>query len=332
MIINEANLKLWSRFGSRATFGIAAVELAATTDNLMVLTADVSTSAGLERFRRTFPDKFLDVGIAEQNMMGIAAGLASEGFHVITTTFAPFQTMRCCEQIRVNLGYMGQKVCMVGLASGVALGTLGYTHCCIEDVAIMRAIPGITVVCPADCGETVKAVLAAVHHHESVYIRLTGSSNNPMVYREDYSFEFGKALWLREGRDVTIIATGTMVHESLEAAKLLEGDGIATAVVNMHTIKPLDNDAVTRACAESALLVTAEEHSIIGGLGGAVAEFKATLKQTPPQLFIGLPDKYGKVGEYKYLLKKHGLTANDMATRIRAALVPDPGAGVTPLR
>jgi len=191
MIINNAKLKSWSRIGSRAAFGLAAMELGETVANLLVLTADVSTSAGLERFKKTFPDKFLDVGIAEQNMMGIAAGLASEGFKVITTTFAPFQTMRCLEQIRVNFGYMKQKVCMVGLASGVVLGTLGYTHCSIEDVAIMRAIPGMTIVSPADCGETVKATLAAINHGGSVYIRLTGGANNPMVYEQDYDFEIG---------------------------------------------------------------------------------------------------------------------------------------------
>jgi len=168
MQITKRNIKSWSRIGSRATFGLAALELGESIDNLLILTADTSTSAGLDRFKKIYPDKFLDVGIAEQNMMGIAAGLASEGVQVITSTFGPFQTMRCCEQIKVNLGYMQQKVCMVGLASGVALGTLGYTHCCIEDLSIMRSIPGITVISPADCVETVKALAAAMEHPQSV--------------------------------------------------------------------------------------------------------------------------------------------------------------------
>jgi transketolase len=184
----------------------------------------------------------------------------------------------------------------------------------------MRALPGMVVVSPCDGLEIVKAVFAAAEHQGPVYLRLAGAMNSPMVNTSDYLFTIGKALRLREGRDVTVIATGTMVHESLEAAKLLEADGITTAVVNMHTIKPLDTDVVTRACAESALLVTAEEHSIIGGLGGAVAEFKATLEHTPPQLFVGIPDRFCEVGEYKYLLKKYGLTASDIAARIRAAL------------
>jgi transketolase len=204
-------------------------------------------------------------------MMGIAAGLASEGVKVITSTFAPFQTMRCCEQIKVNLGYMRHKVCMVGLASGVVLGTLGYTHCSIEDVAVMRSIPGITVISPADCVETVKATLAAVDHKESVYIRLTGGAKNPPVYSEDYDFEIGKANILREGNDVTIIAAGTMVYESLKVADILHERGISATVVNMHTIKPIDTSVIEKVCKFSKLVVTVEEHSTIGGLGSAVA-------------------------------------------------------------
>jgi len=316
MKIDEESMKIWSRIGSRATFGMTALELGNTIDDLMILTGDTSTSAGLERFKKTFPNKFLDVGIAEQNMMGIAAGLASEGIKVITATFAPFQTMRCCEQIRVNLGYMQHKVCMVGLASGVALGVLGYTHCCIEDVGIMRSIPGITIVSPADCGETVKATLAAIDHNGSVYIRLTGDMRNPAVYREDYKFEIGKANIIREGGDITIIAAGTMVYECLQAADILSEQGISAKVVNMHTIKPLDTPVIEEACESSNLIVTVEEHSIVGGLGGAVAEYKATLNKTPPQIFIGLPDKFGEAGEYRYLLEKYGLTAKQIAERI----------------
>ena len=316
MLINKTSLKMWSRIGSRATFGMVALELGKTIEDLMILTGDTSTSAGLERFKKAYPGKFLDVGIAEQNMMGIAAGLASEGVKVITSTFAPFQTMRCCEQVKVNLGYMRHKVCMVGLASGVVLGVLGYTHCSIEDVAVMRSIPGITVISPADCLETVKATLAAIDHNESVYIRLTGGANDPQAYKEDYKYEIGKANILREGNDLTIIAAGTMVAESLKAADILSEQGISTKVVNMHTIKPLDTAAIEKACAASKLIVTVEEHSIVGGLGSAVAEYKTALRNAPPQLIIGLPDKFGEVGEHRYLLEKCGLTAKQMADRI----------------
>ena len=303
MKIDEANARMWSRIGSRAAFGLATLELGEKIENLLILTADTSTSAGLDRFKKKFPGKFLDVGIAEQNMIGIAAGLASEGVQVITATFGPFQTMRCCEQIKVNLGYMRQKVCMVGLASGVVLGTLGYTHCCIEDLSIMRSIPGITVISPADCGETVKATMAAIEHNESVYIRLTGGMNNPIVYTDDYEFQVGKAVTLRQGSDVTIITTGTMVGTSLEVAEILETVGISSEIINMHTLKPIDTVVIEKACELSKLIVTVEEHSIIGGLGSAVAEHKTKLSTMTPQMMIGLPDRYGKAGEYKDYIK-----------------------------
>ena len=240
MIINERNIKTWSTIGSRATFGIAALELAKVIDNLMVLTCDVSTSAGLDRFRKTYPEKYVDLGIAEQNMIGVAAGLSSEGHNVITTTFAPFQTIRCCEQIKVNIGYMKQRVCMVGIASGLALGTLGFTHCCIEDVGILRTIPGITIISPADSLETVKALQSAVKLKTSSYIRLTGTSNNPIVYNEDYKFEIGKSIQLNDGKDITIFCAGATVHTCLDAAKKLKEKNISAKVVNMHTIKPFN--------------------------------------------------------------------------------------------
>ena len=307
MIINDRNIKIWSTIGARATLGIAALDLAKDIDNLMVLTCDVSTSAGLDRFRKTYPEKYLDLGIAEQNMIGVAAGLASENFNVITTTFAPFQTMRCCEQIKVNLGYMGQKICMVGIASGLALGTLGFTHCCIEDVGILRSIPGITIISPADSLETVKALEKAVKSENPSYIRLTGTSNNPIVYKEDYNFEIGKSITLKEGKDITIFSSGSMVYQSLEAAKILESKNISSTVVNMHTIKPIDKIAIDKAC-NSKLIVSIEEHNIIGGLGSAIAEHKSGLKNSPKQLFIGIKDTYTKGGSYKFLQEKHRLT------------------------
>ena len=315
MDINEKNIKIWSTIGSRATLGIAALELAKEIDNLMVLTCDVSTSAGLDRFRKTYPEKYLDLGIAEQNMIGVAAGLASENFNVITTTFAPFQTMRCCEQIKVNLGYMGQKICMVGIASGLSLGTLGYTHCCIEDVGILRSIPGITIISPADSLETVKALQAAVKSENPSYLRLTGSSNNPIVYKEDYKFEIGKSITLKEGKDITIFCTGAMVYKCLEAAKILESKNTSSKVVNIHTIKPIDKEAIKEAC-NSSLIVSVEEHNIIGGLGSAIAEYKSSLKKSPKQLFLGIKDTYTKGGNYKFLQDKHRLTTEKIVEDI----------------
>ena len=315
MIIDDRSIKMWSTIGPRATLGIAALDLAKKIDNLMVLTCDVSTSAGLDRFRKTCPEKYLDLGIAEQNMIGVAAGLASEKFNVITTTFAPFQTMRCCEQIKVNIGYMKQKICMVGIASGLALGTLGYTHCCIEDVGILRSIPGITIISPADSLETVKALEAAVQSKNSAYIRLTGSSNNPIVYKNDYKFEIGKSIILREGEDITIFCSGSMVFQSLKAAEILEKKSISAKVVNMHTIKPIDKIAIEEAC-KTSLIVSVEEHNILGGLGSAIAEHKSTLNSSTKQIFLGIKDNYSKGGSYKFLQEKHGLTSDKISEEI----------------
>ena len=315
-ILNKANFKIWSRLGMRATFGVAALELGNTVDKLMILTSDVSTSAGLDRFKKKFPDKYLDVGIAEQNLIGIGAGLASEGFNVITTTFAPFQTIRCCEQIKVNLGYMKQKICMVGLASGLALGTLGYTHCCIEDVGILRSIPNLTIISPADSSEVVKAVLASLEHKNSVYIRLTGGANIDQIYEDDYSFKIGQSITLKEGNDISIFATGTMVKVALDCSKILSKSNINAEVINVHTIKPIDINKVNESAKKSKLIVSIEEHNIIGGLGSAIAECLAGIKNSPEQIFFGINDSYSEGGDYNFLKKKFNLTPNFISIKI----------------
>jgi len=196
MIINDKNIKLLSSIGPRATLGLSLLEIINKKKNLMVLTCDVSTSAGLDRFRKQFPENYLDLGIAEQNMIGVATGLASEGFEIVTTTFAPFQVLRCCEQIKVNLGYMKEKICMVGLASGLILGNLGFTHCCIEDIGVLRSIPNINIVSPSDSLEVLKSIEASFSQKYSTYIRLTGGPNNPIINKKDYKFEIGKGIKL----------------------------------------------------------------------------------------------------------------------------------------
>jgi len=314
--ITSKNARQWSRLGSRGVFGQAILSLAETKKDLMVLSADLGSSSGLSRFKNAFPDKFLNVGISEQNMIGVAAGLAKEGSVVFATSFAPFIAMRASEQIRMNMGYMDLNIKAVAIGSGIAMAFLGNSHYGIEDASIMRSIPNLTVVSPADCGEIVKTVFAAAEYEGPMYIRLTGEANNPVVYKEDYNFEIGKAITLREGSEITIIANGTMVYESLEAAKILELEGLSATVVNMHTIKPLDTSVIDKAVASSKLIVSVEEHSVIGGLGGAISEYKTSLRNAPPQLIIGLPDKFGKVGEHRYLLEKYGLTAKQIAEKI----------------
>jgi transketolase len=310
-MIKPAQIRMYAKMGSRASFGLACVDLAKEIDNLMVLTADVSTSAGLERYRKSFSDKFLDVGISEQNMIGIATGLSSEGYEVITTTFAPFQTMRCCEQIRVNLGYMNQKVIMVGLASGVVLGELGFTHCAFEDIGVLRSIPNITIISPADPFETIKATKAAIAHNNSVYIRLTGGANAGMVYDKDYDFEIGKAIKLKDGNNLSILASGTMVKKALDVATKLDAN-----VYNFHTIKPIDEKAIIEA-SKTKYIVTIEEHNVIGGLGSSVAEVISKHKLNVKHLSLGIADSYTKASSYEDLLDEYGLNVDKIIQSIK---------------
>jgi len=313
--INPTNARAWSRLGSRGTFGQAILAVA-DTPGLMVLSADLGNSSGLDRFKASYPDKFLNAGIAEQNLIGVAGGLAKEGCKVFATSFAPFLAFRAGEQIRMNLGYMELNVKVVAIGSGIAMGFLGNSHYGIEDAAVMRAVPNLTVVCPADCSEIVKTVQAAVQFEGPMYIRLTGGVNNPSVYSSEYEFVIGKAHLLRQGSDVAIIASGTMVYESLQAAQLLESQGISTAVLNMHTLKPLDTAAIDSLVCGVKVLVTVEEHSVVGGLGSAVAEYLAPRAGCPPHLLLGLPDAFIDAADYRHMLERHGLVGGKIVDRI----------------
>jgi transketolase len=284
----------------------------------MVLSADLGKSSGLDRFAKTYPEKFLNTGIAEQNLIGVAAGLSKEGFQVFATSFAPFISMRASEQIRMNMGYMGLNIKAVSIGSGLSMGFLGNSHYGIEDAAIMRAIPNITVVSPADCGEIIKVVYASLSYDKPMYIRLTGGVNNPVVYENEYDFQIGKAVTLKEGNDIFLIASGTMVYEALEAAKYLDALNISASVINMHTLKPLDTELLDKVLSRGKPIVTIEEHSIIGGLGSAVSEYKTRFKNAPPHLIIGLPDAFGDTGDYEYLLNRYHLKGNLISERIKS--------------
>ncbi|MDR2761864.1 MAG: transketolase family protein [Planctomycetaceae bacterium] len=319
--LTSANIRAWSRLGQMGTFfGVALLEIAKSRDSVKVLTADLAFLSGLNRFKTSYPDRFINVGIAEQNMIGIAAGLAMEGNCVFTTTYATFITMRSFEQIRHNLGYHNLNVKVIGSSAGLAMGMSGNTHYAIEDLSLIRTIPNLIVLSPADSVEAYMTALAAAESDLPIYIRLTGGLNCPIVYNESYDFSIGKSIMLREGGDVTIIASGTMVYVSLEAAKLLESYGISAAVINMHTIKPIDKEAIEIACKRSQLIVTVEEHNVVGGLGAAVSEYKSTLKNTPIQLFIGIPDTFCKPGDYKYLLDYYELSPNSIAQKIKKTM------------
>ena len=286
----------------------------------MMVTGDLGDSSGLARFKNTFPDRFINVGIAEQNMIGVAAGLAKEGYNVFATSFGPFITLRSGEQVRMNLGYMELNVKAVAIGSGLSMAFLGNSHYGLEDAAVMRSIPNLTVVSPADCAEIVKVVHAAAEFDGPMYIRLTGAVGNPPVYTEEYDFEIGKSITLKKGSDMTIFATGSMVYESLEAAKILDNSGISATVVNAHTLKPFDYSEIDKAISSSKIIVTVEEHSIIGGLGSIVAEYKAKFTNSPAQLILGLPDKFGKTAEYRYLLEKYRLVGDKIAIDIQKFL------------
>ena len=316
MIFDKKKINMFSMVGSRATFGLTMFELSKEIENLMVLTADVSTSAGLDRYRNTYKDKYIDVGISEQNMMTIAAGLSSEGFNVFTTTFAPFQTMRCLEQIKVNLGYMKHKVTMVGLASGLVLGPLGYTHCCIEDISIMRSIPNIQVLSPADPFESAKSVIAAANSKESTYIRLTGGSNAPKVYNEDYEFQIGEPVQILEGENTTIFATGSSVYNSLKACEILKEDKIFPNVINIHTLKPNDTEKIKRIINNSKLIFTIEEHIGIGGLNSMISEINSQMEIGKKHIPIFIPNNYNLSGNYNFLMQTFKLDPKSIAERI----------------
>lgn len=318
---DKRNIRTWSLLGPSGAVGTASLELAETNQKVVFLTADLARFSGFERLRSRHPDRIYNFGIAEQNMIGAAAGLAKEGFVPFATTYASFAASRCADQVRANMSYMRLPIKLIGLTAGYGAGILGATHMGIEDVAFMRALPNITVISPADCIEMIKAICAAADTEEPTYIRLTGPVNTPSVYQEDYAFEIGKAVRLRTGHDVCLIAAGSMVHYAEEAAAGLEEEGISCSVVNMHTVKPLDTEAVMEANETHSLIVTAEEHSIYGGLYGAVSEQLCKLTCHKPVLAFGIGDFFARAGSYHYQMAESGLTVEAMKTKIRERLL-----------
>ena len=312
---------MWARIGIRAFYGQALSSIAAENPNVMAVSADLGRSSGLDRFSKEYPDQFLNSGIAEQNMGGVSAGLARMGFDVFASTFAPFASMRASEQVRMNMGYMHEPVKLVALGSGLAMGFLGNSHYGLEDLAVMRAIPGLTIISPADCAELYKTLEACVGFEHPVYIRLTGAVSCPIVYMEDYDFEIGKAVWLREARKVTIISAGTTVGHCLEAAAALEEDGIDVGLLNMHTVKPLDSGAIAHAVETSNTIFVVDEHTRIGGLGSAITDHIVEHHGTGVRLFChGIDDRYVETGSYPFLLQKNGLDAAGIEAFIRTKL------------
>ena len=307
------------KIATRESYGNALTELGAKHENLVVLDADLAAATKTSIFKKAYPERHIDCCIDERNMMGIAAGLAATGKVPFASTFAMFAAGRAFEQIRNSIGYPKLNVKIGATHAGISVGEDGATHQCNEDIALMRTIPGMVVINPADDVEARAAVLAAYEHEGPVYMRF-GRLAVPVINdNPDYKFEIGKGITLKDGKDMTIIATGLCVSESLEAAKMLEADGIDARVINIHTIKPLDEALVVKAAKETGRVFTVEEHSIIGGLGSAVCDTLSA--QAPAKVTkIGVEDTYGESGPAAELIHKYGLDAEGIYNKIAASL------------
>ena len=296
----------WMYTSQRKEYANALTEVGKERTDVVVLDADLSSSTRTAEFAKNFPERFFNCGIAEQNMIGTAAGLAAAGKTVFASTFAAFATGRCWDQIRQAVAYSNLDVKIVATHAGITVGPDGATHQALEDIAIMRVLPNMTVIVPADGAETYKAIKAIANYKGPCYVRL-GRSDVPLVTSMETPFEVGKAYLLKEGSDITLAACGQMVAICLEAAEELESRGISAEVLNVSTIKPLDKDAIAKSVEKTGCIVTAEEHSIEGGLGSAVCEFLCETYSVPQQR-IGTPACFGESGESDALMKKYGLT------------------------
>ena len=305
------------KIATRESYGNALVELGKEHEDVVVLDADLAAATKTGTFKKAFPERHIDCGIAECNMIGVAAGIATTGKVPFASSFAMFAAGRAYEQVRNSVGYPKLNVKIGASHAGISVGEDGATHQCNEDIALMRTIPGMVVINPSDDVEAKAAVKAAYEHEGPVYLRF-GRLAVPVINdNEDYKFELGKAITLREGTDVTIIASGLPVSESLAAAEKLAEDGISAEVINMHTIKPLDEEAVIAAAAKTGKIVTVEEHSIIGGLGSSVCDVVA--EKAPAKVMkIGINDVYGESGPAVELIKKYGLDANSIYEKVKA--------------
>ena len=302
---------------TRDAYGAALKQLG-TRDDILVLDADLAKATKTITFKKEFPEKFIDCGIAEGNMMGVAAGLATTGYTVFASSFAMFAAGRAFEQVRNSIAYPKLNVKIGATHAGISVGEDGASHQCCEDIALMRSIPNMVIINPADDVEAMAAVHAAVDHEGPVYMRF-GRLAVPRVNSEDYKFELGKGVLLKDGKDVTIVATGLMVNEALIAAETLKAEGIDARVINIHTIKPIDKDILIAAAKETGAIVTAEEHSIIGGLGSAVSE--ALAEEYPvPVVKLGVNDTFGKSGPALELLKIFGLDAENIVIKAKKAI------------
>ena len=308
------------KIATRNAYGEALVELAEKYPQLVVLDADLSGATMTKNFSKTYPDRFFNCGIAEANMTDIAAGMSTCGLKPFTNTFAVFAAGRAYEMVRNSIAYPHLNVTVVGSHGGISVGEDGATHQCIEDFALMRVIPGMTVVCPCDGNEMKLAVEALINYEGPAYLRLERPSTEIITDEiPGYKFELGKGAVLKDGSDVTVIACGINVPMAMKAAEMLAAEGISARVIDMHTIKPLDTDLVLKAAKETGCIVTSEEHNVIGGLGGAVCEYLAEACPVPV-VRHGVEDSFGRSGTYSAVLEHFGITAEVIAEKAKKAI------------
>lgn len=312
----KRNARVWSMLGMRRVIGQVLNDMPKLDDNFIFMTADVARYFGTEKFQEAYPERYIDVGIAEQNLIGVASGMAKEGFNVFAATYATFITARVLDQVRVNLGYMNLGVKLIGVGGGLAEGDLSPTHMGLEDIANLRSIPNMTIIAPADGMEAVKAMYALAKHEGPAYLRLTGRTNTPIIYKEDYPYEIGKSNILRQGEKIALIAYGTIVDTALKVAdNIEEKTGEKCTVIDMHTIKPLDESTLDELL-DYRYIVTLEEHMKIGGLGSAIAEYYADKLNKPLQLMLGIDDSYPKASEYELLLDDCALSVEKVTEKV----------------
>ena len=307
------------KIATRESYGNALVELGKEHENLVVLDADLAAATKTGNFKKAFPDRFFDCGIAESNLMGVAAGLAAAGMVPFASTFAMFAAGRAFEQVRNSIGYPHLNVKIGATHAGISVGEDGATHQCNEDIALMRTIPGMTIISPSDDVEAKAAVKAAYEMEGPVYLRFGRLAVPVFNDNPDYKFEIGQGVELRDGKDVTIIATGLCVNSAFEAAEILAADGIDAQIINIHTIKPIDEELIVAAAKKTGRIVTVEEHSVIGGLGGAVCEVLSE-KAPVPVKRIGMNDVFGESGPAVKLLEKYGLDGKGVAASVKEFL------------
>ena len=303
---------------TRSGFGDGLTELGKSNSNVVALCADLTGSLKMNEFKKNHPERFFQIGVAEANMIGIAAGLTIGGKIPFTGTFANFSTGRVYDQIRQSIAYSGKNVKICASHAGITLGEDGATHQILEDIGMMKMLPGMTVINTCDYNQTKAATIAIANYKGPVYLRF-GRPKVPVFTPENQNFEIGKAIQLQDGKDVTIIATGHLVWESLEAAKILHEIGVSADVINIHTIKPLDQDAIIKSVNKTGCVVTAEEHNYMGGLGESVSRVLASNRPTP-QEFVATNDTFGESGKPAQLMEKYGLTASSIVEKVKRVL------------